>query len=177
MWIPIHFYRRYNFTHPEASFLVCVPYIVMIFTAPIFGKVIDKIGQNNLVTTIGCGFIIIAHLTLFCMFGEKYNEEKQPYYPAIIPLILIGMSLTIFNIVSNAANLALLVDRKALGTAFGLNYAVQNLGLSYQPAITALIYDKLTDGKEYHMAELMFLIIAICSLIANTMLWIYDYKY
>ena len=28
MWVPIHYYKRYQYDHPEAAFMIAVPYIV-----------------------------------------------------------------------------------------------------------------------------------------------------
>ena len=73
MWIPIQFYKRYDFEHTEAAFLVCIPYIIMIILAPIMGIIVDKLGKNMLITTIGCSLLIVSHLTLFSMMGTHHN--------------------------------------------------------------------------------------------------------
>jgi len=75
MWIPVQFYKRYDFKHTEAAFLVCIPYMIMIFLAPLTGILVDKLGKNMLITTIGCSMLVIAHLTLFSMFGTHHNEN------------------------------------------------------------------------------------------------------
>ena len=58
--------------------------------------------------------------------GTHHNKGDglNPYHEAIIPICLIGISLTIFNIVSNASNISLLVEEKAFGTAIGINYSI-----------------------------------------------------
>jgi nitrate/nitrite transporter NarK len=97
MWIPIHFYKRYDFEHSEAGLLVCVPYAIMVILAPIMGIVVDKVGNNVFITTISCSMLVAAHLTLYNMFGTHHNpgDGLNPQYSAIIPICLIGISLTI----------------------------------------------------------------------------------
>ena len=115
----------------------------MIIMAPFMGIVVDRLGNNMLITTIGCALLVAAHLTLFMMLGTHHNENDglNPEYSAIIPICLIGVSLTIFNIVSNASNISLLVEEKAFGTAIGINYSIQNIGLTFQPMLTSYYID------------------------------------
>ena len=74
MWIPVQFYKRYDFKHTEAAFLVCIPYAFMIVLAPIIGIVVDRLGNNMLITSIGCSMLCVAHLMLFSMIGTHHNE-------------------------------------------------------------------------------------------------------
>ena len=106
--------------------LVCVPYAFMILLAPTIGILIDRLGNNIAITTFSCLLIVIAHTLLLSMNGSHHNpgDGKDPETRAIVPICLIGISLTIFNIVSNASNISLLVEEKAFGTAIGINYAV-----------------------------------------------------
>lgn len=69
MWIPIHYYKRYYYSHPTAAFLISVPYIIMVFTAPILGLIIDKIGKMMFFTNISCLLLCLAHLILFNLDG------------------------------------------------------------------------------------------------------------
>jgi MFS family permease len=179
MWIPIQFYKRYDFKHQEAAFLTCIPYMIMIILAPFMGIIVDRYGKNMLITTIGCSFLVLAHLTLILKFGTHHAEGDglHPDNSAIIPICLLGISLTIFNIVSNASNISLLVEEKAFGTAIGINYSIQNIGLTLQPILTSELIDDFHEGEGWRKSEIIFLSMSIGALASNLGLWFYDWKY
>jgi hypothetical protein len=104
--------------------LICIPYGCVILFAPILGIAVDRLGNNMLITTISCSMLVIAHSILVTNKGTNHDIVGDPEQIPIISLILIGLSLTIFNVVSNASNISLLVEEKAFGTAIGINYSI-----------------------------------------------------
>ena len=69
MWIPTHYYKRYNYSHPDAAFMIAVPYIVMVFAAPIVGLIVDRVGKLMFFTNLSCICLCVAHMLLFEKFG------------------------------------------------------------------------------------------------------------
>ena len=187
MWIPVHFYLRYNYEQSTAASLIAVPYIVMIITAPIFGIIIDKFGKMMFFTNISCTFLVLAHLFLFSMNGVgRGYVEQNPQNPSeecnlcrksIIALVLLGFNMTIFNITSNGSVITALVAEKARGSAYGINYAIQNLFLTFVPSYIAAINKNLHNGQDFYYTEKCFLIISIAALAVNLIMWLYDMRY
>jgi MFS family permease len=64
-----------------------------------------------------------------------------------------------------------------VGTAFGLAMAVQNIGLSFAPAIVAYIKDNTTRMFGYYYVELFFIIVNVIGLACNITLYYVDIKY
>ncbi len=120
----------------------------ILFT-PLFGFLVDKKGKRATVMFIGSGLLIIAHTTLAL-------TNLTPY----IPMFILGIA---FSLVPAAMwpSVALIVEEKKLGTAYGVMAAIQNLGLWAFPILAGYILDKTNPGVaagslDYTLTILMF---------------------
>ncbi|HAF29143.1 MAG TPA: oxalate:formate antiporter [Bacteroidales bacterium] len=145
-----------------------LPLGTMIFT-PVFGALIDRLGRAASVMTFGSLVLLIVHLT-FALTN----------FPPYVPMILLGIS---FSLVPAAMwpTMVKLVDEKQIGTAYGLMYSIQNLGLWGFPIIAGFILDKTNPGNpetlNYTYTILMFAALGFLGLFFGYMLKRNDKKY
>ena len=138
-----------------------MPLGTMIFT-PLFGLFIDKKGFAATAMIFGSLVLSMVHLT-FAL------TNFSPY----LPMIMLGIS---FSLVPAAMwpSMVKLVDEKHIGTAYGLMYSIQNLGLWAFPIIAGVILDKTNPGNpdvlNYTPTMLMFASLGILGLIFSIML-------
>lgn len=145
-----------------------LPLGTMIFT-PVFGALIDRLGRAASVMTFGSLVLLIVHLT-FALTN----------IPPYLPMILLGVS---FSLVPAAMwpTMVKLVPEKQIGTAYGLMYSIQNLGLWGFPILAGIILDATNPGNpaisDYTYTILMFASLGFLGLFFGFMLKRNDKKY
>ncbi len=145
-----------------------LPLGTMVFT-PIFGALIDRLGRAASVMTFGSLILLIVHLT-FALTN----------FPPYLPMILLGIS---FSLVPAAMwpTMVKLVKEKQIGTAYGLMYSIQNLGLWGFPILAGMILDATNPGNpevlNYTYTILMFAALGFLGLFFGYMLKRNDKKY
>ena len=118
--------------------------------APVIGWVMDGVGKRATLIACGAFLMVPAHL---CMgVGDLH-----PLYP----MILLGLS---FSLVSAALwpSVPLVVEKRAVGTAFGLIFMVQNIGLAVFPVLNGALRDATAS---YAASQLMFAILGAVGLV------------
>lgn len=145
---PDFFADKFGFSAVESGQITSLlPIGTLIFT-PFFGWLIDRKGKSATAMIFGAVALLIVHLT----FGLT---NMMPY----IPMVILGIA---FSLVPAAMwpSMVKLVDEKKIGTAYGLMYSIQNLGLWAFPLIAGLILDKTNPGNplvsDYTWTILMF---------------------
>lgn len=144
-----------------------LPLVTLVFT-PLFGVLIDRKGRSATVMIIGSILLALVHLTF------AFTNIN----PAI-PMVLLGAA---FSLVPAAMwpSTVKLVKEKQIGTAYGLMYSIQNLGLFGFPLLAGYILDKTNpEGAEtlnYTPTLLMFASLSIVGLIFSTLLKLDDMR-
>jgi predicted MFS family arabinose efflux permease len=114
---PDFLYHSFGMSY-EASGQIAslLPLGTLVFT-PLFGFMIDRYGRAASAMILGSLVLLLVHLS-FTFTG---------IYPHI-PMILLGVA---FSLVPAAMwpSMVKLVEDKQIGTAYGLMYSIQNLGL------------------------------------------------
>lgn len=114
----------------------------MVFT-PLFGLLSDKIGKRSLLMMFGSLLIIPVYLMMAYKFGKpeimgegdfihltiKFFDVDGaiPIY-LILPMAMMGIAFSLVPAVM-WPSVAIIVDPKRLGTAYGLMTMIQNIGL------------------------------------------------
>lgn len=159
---PDFFSDKFGFSDTQSGQITSLlPLATMIFT-PLFGFLIDRKGKAATAMVFGSITLLLVHLT----FGLT---EFSPY----ILMILLGIA---FSLVPAAMWPAMvkLVKEKQIGTAYGLMYSIQNLGLFAVPILAGRILDWQNPGNptksDYTYTILMFAALSFLGLIFAVML-------
>ncbi len=117
-----------------------LPFGTVLFT-PIFGWFVDKKGKSASLMIYGSILLILVHLTL----------SLTTLYP-YIPIFVLGIA---FSLVPAAMWPAVskIVAEKRLGTAYGLMFSIQNLGLFAFPILAGKVLDITNKGITPEMVE------------------------
>lgn len=101
---------------------------------PFFGGFIDKKGKSATVMIFGAVILLFVHLTFALTTFSPY-----------IPMVLLGIAFSLVP-ASMWPTVVRLVPESKIGTAYGLMYSIQNLGLWAFPILAGKILDKTNPG-------------------------------
>jgi len=166
---PDFFADKFSLTDVQSGRITSLlPLGTLIFT-PLFGFLIDRKGRSATAMIFGSLCLVIVHLIFV-------TTNIMPY----APMILLGIA---FSLVPAAMwpSMVKLVPEKQIGTAYGLMYSIQNLGLWGFPLLAGIILDKTNPGNpevaDYTYAIIMFAILGVIGFICALLLKYYDKKY
>eukprot|EP00735_Rhodelphis_limneticus_P011208 TRINITY_DN4278_c0_g1::TRINITY_DN4278_c0_g1_i1::g.8027::m.8027 TRINITY_DN4278_c0_g1::TRINITY_DN4278_c0_g1_i1::g.8027 ORF type:complete len:481 (-),score=152.30,sp/Q1JQC1/MFSD1_BOVIN/31.66/2e-55,MFS_1/PF07690.11/3.3e-28,Sugar_tr/PF00083.19/4.2e-11,ATG22/PF11700.3/3.2,ATG22/PF11700.3/1.3e-05,MFS_2/PF13347.1/0.015,MFS_2/PF13347.1/0.00065,LacY_symp/PF01306.14/4.3e+03,LacY_symp/PF01306.14/0.0037,LacY_symp/PF01306.14/0.26,LacY_symp/PF01306.14/0.0054,MFS_1_like/PF12832.2/9.4e+03,MFS_1_like/PF12832.2/4. len=142
----------------DANYIVSIPLFLAVILAPIFGKMVDHIGHRPLLTVVSCALVFTAHLLFGVVKPEHVPDSMHTAMP-IIFVIIYGVGYTLFVSSFYPCVPMIVRDKRALGTAFGVIFSLQNLGLIIVTQVVGVIRDKMDDQT----AELLF---AGCEVVA-----------
>ncbi len=159
---PDFFYHKFGITILESGKITSLlPLGTMLFT-PLFGLLVDRKGRSATAMIIGASTLVFVHL----MFA------LTPLKPQFF-MILLGVA---FSLVPAAMwpTMVKLVKEKEIGTAYGLMYSVQNLGLWGIPILAGVVLDRTNPGSpevlDYSPTMLMFAGLSILGLLCALIL-------
>ena len=161
-YAPDFFADKFSFTDIQSGRITSLlPLATLIFT-PLFGFLIDRCGKSATAMIFGSLALFVVH----ALFGFT---DILPY----VPMIFLGIA---FSLVPAAMwpSMVKLVDDRKIGTAYGLMYSIQNLGLWGFPILAGLILDKTNPGNpevtDYTMTIVMFAGLGLLGLFFSFML-------
>lgn len=110
-----------------------LPFGTVLLT-PIFGGVYDRIGKGATIMILGASLLTAVHL-LFAI------PALNVWWMAAILMVLLGVA---FSLVPSAMwpTVPKIIPQKQLGTAYGLIFWVQNIGLSGVPYLIGWVLNK-----------------------------------
>lgn len=127
-------HHKFDVSLQRSGFITSLlPISTAIFT-PIFGIFIDKKGRSASVMLFGAIILLLVHLT-FAL------TSVAPY----IPMIMLGIAFSLVP-ASMWPTVVKLVPESKIGTAYGLMYSIQNLGLWIFPILAGKILDATNPG-------------------------------
>mgnify|MGYP002639392173 CR=1 FL=1 len=165
---PDFFLNKFGIGNIESGEITSLlPLGTLLFT-PLFGFLIDKYGRAATAMIFGASLLLIIHL-IFAF------TNIQPH----IPMILLGIA---FSLVPAAMwpTMVRLVDENQIGTAYGIMYSIQNLGLFSFPILSGMILDYSNPGNpevlDYTTTITMFAILGLLGLVFAISLKLFDKK-
>jgi MFS family permease len=168
-YAPDFFLNKFGMTPVQSGQITSLlPLGTLIFT-PLFGLFIDRKGYS-------ASAMILGSLTLFAVHLTFALTPVKPH----VPMILLGVA---FSLVPAAMwpSMVKLVREKEIGTAYGLMYSIQNLGLWGFPITAGLILDASNPGPpeilNYQPTMLMFAALGLLGLVFALLLKWSDKKY
>jgi len=133
--------NKFGFTPKLAGDITSIlPYGTVIFT-PLFGWFADVKGKSATLMIYGSGLLLISFLSIAF-------TNLTPY----IAMFVLGIA---FSLVPAAMWPAVskIVEENRLGTAYGLMFSVQNLGMWAFPFLIGIVLDKSNPGITPAMIE------------------------
>jgi len=150
-------YSKFNFPITKGGFIVSLVPLSTAIVTPLFGIFIDKKGKSATVMLYGSIILFLVHF-IFAF------TNFTPY----IPMIMLGIAFSLVP-ASMWPTVVKMVDESKIGTAYGLMYSIQNLGLWGFPILAGIILDKTNPGnpeiKNYFGAIIMFAILGFIGLV------------
>ena len=126
--------NKWGMSLTRASDIASTVYFGTIFFTPLFGWVIDFRGWGASLMVVGSAMLIGVHL-IFAL------TTVNP----LIPMFLLGMTFSLVPAAMWPA-IARIVGDNRLGTAYGLTFSVQNIGLFLFPILIGLVLDGTNPG-------------------------------
>ena len=146
-----------------------IPFFTIVFT-PLFGTMVDKVGNATKWMVLGAAMVLVSHLII------TYAPTGVPVY-AYIAIALLGIG---YSLVPAAMwpSVPKIVPEKNLGTAYSLIYWVQNLGMWAVPILVGNILNNgrssadsvVVDIAAAVHAEYVFIILGVIAIIVAAML-------
>jgi MFS family permease len=168
-YAPDFFLHKFSMTAVQSGRITSLlPLGTMLFT-PLFGLLVDRKGRSATAMIIGASILLTVHLVFALTLLKPY-----------IFMVLLGIA---FSLVPAAMwpSMVKLVRDKEIGTAYGLMYSVQNLGLWGFPILAGLILDHTNPGNpevlNYTPTILMFAGLGLLGLFFGMMLKWEDKKH
>lgn len=167
-YAPDFFADKFGLTSVESGKLTSLLPLGTMFFTPLFGWLIDRKGRSATAMIFGATTLLTVHLVF-----------ALTYFPPQAPIILLGIA---FSLVPAAMwpSMVKLVDDSQIGTAYGLMYSIQNLGLWGFPIIAGSILDATNPGNpeisDYTATILMFAAVSLLGLVFALLLKYEDKK-
>lgn len=133
--------KRFGFTIEDAGDLVMGYYLISAIAGPFVGYIIEKVGKRTAFLVAMTVTLLITNL-IFAFISD--GTKENPNYQVIIPLIGITIFSAFYTILFWAC-VALVVDKKVIGTATGIVTCLSNLTLTLIPLALGLIHDHTLD--------------------------------
>jgi MFS family permease len=133
--------NKFGFSAEVGGMIAAIlPFGTILFT-PLFGFITDLKGKSASIMILGSLLIILVHLTFAF-------TSITPY----VPMFILGIG---FSLVPAAMwpSVAKIVHINKLGTAYGLMFSIQNIGLWIFPLLIGIILDKSNPGITQEMIE------------------------
>mmetsp|Transcript_24292 Transcript_24292/g.37442 ORF Transcript_24292/g.37442 Transcript_24292/m.37442 type:complete len:654 (+) Transcript_24292:84-2045(+) len=147
----------------KTGVIMSIPYFMGAVLAAPIGYLSDRIGQRAMMAVISPVLIVVAHFQL------AYADSEGP----IFPLLLQGIAFAIYCAIIWPC-VALTVELKYQGLAYGLITSLMNVGLSAYPLIAAQIYN--IDDSYIPNVELFFAFSGVIGLFGGWALNYFDAK-
>jgi MFS family permease len=129
--------------------------------APAAGRLVDRIGRRASLMILGSALMIPAHLAM-----------GWTMMPPAVSMIVLGASFVLVPAAMWPA-IPLVVEKEAVGTAFGLMTAIQNVGLLVFPYLNGALRD--ANGG-YGWSQTMFAGLGVAGLVFAVLLLAADRK-
>lgn len=163
--------NKYNVDSSLAGTIPAILPFGTILLTPFFGGLYDKKGRGATIMISGATLLIIVH----CLFAMPMLNA---WWFAPILMVLLGIA---FSLVPSAMwpSVPKIIPQKQLGTAYGLIFWVQNIGLSMVPLLIGkvlgnyCVIGQRADGSpiyDFTIPMLIFTCFGILALIVAFML-------
>ena len=157
-----YFQNAHGLTRAEAGEMNGYVFLAAIFATPLFGLMVDKIGRRSLAMFIGSLLLLASFPTLLFTNWSLW-----------VTTVMIGIAFSLVPAVI-WPSIAYLVEEQRLGTAYGLSFMIQNIGLTVFNLAAGRLNDWGGAGAEnpagYRPMLWMFTILSLAALVFSWLL-------
>ena len=128
------FVKKYGYTEKAAALWTPVPFLMISLISPFAGALIDKIGNR---LTFAVVFNAVPALAM--LWAMATPECDDACWPAVFPMLLLGLSNICILNVQQGSLVAFTVPPERRGMAFGLLYCCINFSYTIFPPILGVV--------------------------------------
>ncbi len=161
--------KMFNVSNDTAGLYLMIIYLIAACVTPFFGKICDKYGNRATMMIFPLAMFVVA-LTVLIYYPKDISGAAT-----LFPLICTGLFYSTYAAIFWPC-IALVVEKRTLGTAYGIVTSVQNLNLAISPLIFGVIHDSTTDRGGYYWAVVFVIFQAILGLYCAVLVNIVDFK-
>lgn len=159
---------KYKFDKITAGYYFGIPYIISAVSSPFLGLLIDKIGKRGFMICLSSVILVVA------FFMSMISPECHQCNNEIYPLVMTGVGYSIYA-AAIWGSIPYVVPEAAVGSAFGVTTAIQNIGLCIAPTLVGYIRDKTSEiDHGFFWVHAFFVSINVLGFILNAMLYYID---
>lgn len=163
-------YKNFNISNESAGLYLMVVFLIAALVTPIFGVIFDKIGQRALALVFSVVVLTVA-LLIICFLPSQIESPL-----ILLPLLLLGIFYPTYAAVF-WPSVPKVVEKKTLGSAYGLLMSFQNLGIAISPLIFGAIQNNhYLLNKEYFFPLIYLIFQAILSIFVAVLINIVDFR-
>jgi len=167
-----HMVKRFGFEPKTAGLIIPIIYVCPSVITPIFGKYTDNKGQRVKMVILATIVFLISHL--YIAYLPDVKAKGQVNYDIIFGLIGIGVFYSIYAAVIWPC-IALVVDEKLTGIAYGFTASIQSLILTFLPLILGDINVLTKDEKHgYFWSQMCLAGIVVAGLMLTIIVYFED---
>ena len=157
-----YFQNAHGLTRAEAGEMNGYVFLAAIFATPLFGLIVDKLGRRSIAMFIGS-------LLLFACFPTLLFTDWSLW----VTTVMIGIAFSLVPAVIWPA-IAYLVEERRLGTAYGLSFMIQNIGLTVFNILAGALNDRggasAANPAGYDGMLWMFTVLSVGALVFSWLL-------
>lgn len=162
-------YKRFNISNETAGLYLMVVFLIAALVTPFFGIIFDRVGKRSIGLLIALSLLIFG-LLMITFFPSQINAPI-----ILVPLVCLGIFYPTFAAAFWPC-IPRVVEKKTLGSAYGLLMSFQNLGIAVTPIIFAAIQNNSFGTNEYFKPLLYLIFQAALSLFAAVLVKVIDSK-
>ena len=162
-------YKRFNISNEIAGLYLMVVFLIAALVTPFFGILFDRVGKRSIGLLIALGLLIFG-LLMITFFPSHINAPL-----ILVPLVCLGVFYPTFAAAFWPC-IPRVVEKKTLGTAYGLLMSFQNMGIAVTPLIFAAIQNTTFGSDEYFKPLLYLIFQAALSFLAAGLVKLADSK-
>lgn len=158
-----YFQNAHGLTRADAGEMNGYVFLAAIIATPLFGLMVDKIGRRSVALIVGSVLLLACFPTLLFTGWSLW-----------ITTVMIGLAFSLVPAVIWPA-IAYLVEEDRLGTAYGLSFMIQNIGLTVFNVLAGALNDAAGAGADnpagYDGMLWLFTVLSIAAVVFSWVLY------
>ena len=159
----------FGISNNTAGLYLMIIYLIAACVTPFFGKITDNYGHRASMMILPLCLFAVAMIILIFYPVDITGSAT------LFPLICTGIFYSTYAAIFWPC-IAMVVEKKTLGTAYGIVTAVQNLNLAISPLIFGAIHDQTVYRGGYFWAVVFVIFQTILGLYCAVAINVVDFK-